>query len=159
MKSFVKSWVSSIQKRRQRKYRFNAPLHIRRRMLSVHLTKELRTKYKRRAFPVRKGDKVKILRGRFRGLLDEVTQVDYKNLKIYVKGAERTKKDKTTKAPVAIEPSNTQIISLNLNDSKRIKAIEQHVEGQGAKKIQEPTRHAVEKNISKQIEKKVEVKA
>ena len=157
MKSFVKSWVSSIQKRKQRKYRFNAPLHIRRRMLCVHLTKELRQKHKRRAIPVRKGDKVKILRGRFRGLLDEVTQVDYKNLKIYIKGAEAVKKDKTTKAPVAIDPSNTQIISLNLNDSKRIKAIEQHAEDQRVQREQGPIRHAVEKNVSEK--KKGEVKA
>ena len=44
MKEFSKSWVSSKKPGKQRKYRINAPLNIKRKFLSVHLSKELREK-------------------------------------------------------------------------------------------------------------------
>lgn len=58
--------VRSKQPRKQRKARFNAALHLRHKFMSAPLSRELREKYNRRSFPVRKDDTVRILRGMIR---------------------------------------------------------------------------------------------
>ena len=63
---FSGSWVKSKQPRKQRKYRYNAPLHIRQKFVGAHLSRELRKKYGKRSASLRKGDNVKIMRGQFR---------------------------------------------------------------------------------------------
>ncbi len=118
-----KTWKSSTQPRKQRKYIANAPLHIRRKMLGAHLSKELRVKYKKRSFPVRKGDKVKILRGQFKGTIGDIDKVDRKRYKVFVTGAEIKKTD-GTKKHFPIHPSKLMILTLKLEDKKRAKALE-----------------------------------
>lgn len=122
-KKFSKKWKSSKQPRKQRKYRAKAPLHIRHKLMAAHLSKELRTKYKKRSFPVRKGDKVKVLRGNFKGTIGEIERVDMKNYKIYIKGVEKKKKE-GQKIQYPVNPSNVMILILNLDDKKRAKALE-----------------------------------
>lgn len=51
------SQVSS-SRRKCRKRHFQAPSHIRRKLMSAPLSKELRTKYNVRAMPIRKDDEV-----------------------------------------------------------------------------------------------------
>ena len=97
-KLFSKHWNSSTQVRKQRKYRFNAPLHLKRKFLHVHLAPALRTKYGLRNIGVRKGDKVKVLRGQF-------------------------KKD-GSKVMLKITPSNLMIMELELGDKKRKEKLE-----------------------------------
>lgn len=121
MKSkFSKTWVKSKQPRKQRKYRYNAPLHIRHKLMSAHLSKELQKKYGKRSLPVRKGDKVKIMRGRFKSIENEVEEVNYKKYCVYIKGVRLEKQD-TTKVKYPIHPSNLLITELNLEDKKRLK--------------------------------------
>ena len=67
MKFWSKHWKSSKQPRKQRKYVYHAPLHIRHKLLSAHLPKELREKYNRRSFPVRKGDEIEIMKVKITG--------------------------------------------------------------------------------------------
>lgn len=122
---FSKSWNSSRQPRKQRKYRANAPLHIRHKLMAAHLSEDLRKKYKRRSFPVRKGDKVRILRGQFKGTLGEIEEVNQKRYKIYVKGAE-IDKGEGRKVRYPISPSNVIILTPNLEDKKRKEALERH---------------------------------
>ena len=55
-KQFSTQWNASKQPRKQRKYLANAPLHKRHKFMSANLIKELRKKYGKRNFPVRKGD-------------------------------------------------------------------------------------------------------
>lgn len=50
-------------RRKQRKAHFAAPSHIRYRLMSAHLSKDLRKRYGVRAMPVRKDDEVMIVRG------------------------------------------------------------------------------------------------
>ena len=57
--------ISSIQPRKQRKFRYNAPLHIRGAFLHAPLAADLREKYGKRSFRVVTGDTVKVLRGEF----------------------------------------------------------------------------------------------
>jgi len=125
-KKWSRNWRSSKQPRKQRKYRLNAPLHLRKNFLSAHLSKELRQKYKKRSFPLRKGDVVKIMRGRFKGKTTKVESIDLKKLKVYLEGIAREKQNKV-KAPIPFEASNLQIIELNLNDRKRIEALERNL--------------------------------
>ena len=129
MKKWSKSWKSSKKPRKQKKYVFNLPLHIRRTLLSTLLSKELRKKYNKRNITVRKGDKVKILRGQFKKKTGEVTNVNMKKFKIYIEGIENIKKD-GSKAAYPIPPSNTMIIELNLDDRKRKKILERKQVGE-----------------------------
>jgi large subunit ribosomal protein L24 len=123
MKSkFSTSWKSSTQPRKQRKYRANMPLHLRHKVMSANLSKELRTKHKRRSFPVRKGDTVKVMLGEFKKKKGKVSVVSLMKKKVAIEGIQRQKKD-GTKVNVYFQPSNLQITELNLDDKERNKAI------------------------------------
>jgi len=122
MKFWSKHWKSSKQPRKQRKYIYNAPFHIKYKFLSAHLSKELREKYKKRSFPVRKGDEVQIMQGQFKKKIGKISKVDMKKTKVFINGITRKKVD-GTEIPVPIHPSKLKIINLNLDDKKRIKAL------------------------------------
>ena len=55
----------SSDRSKSRKRHFSAPSHIRRRLMSAPLSKELRTKYGVRSMPVRKDDEVQVWRTTF----------------------------------------------------------------------------------------------
>jgi len=118
-KKFSKSWKSSSKARKQRKYRYNAPVNIARKLMSSNLSKELRKTYKKRSFPVKKGDTVRIMRGGFSGKKGKIASIDRYNKKVYIEGIQRAKKE-GTKVNVPFEPSNIQIIELNTEDKKRL---------------------------------------
>jgi len=120
--TFSRSWRSSKSPRKQRKYEANAPLHIRRKFLSVNLSKELRKRYSTRNVVVRKGDLVKVLRGKFKGKEGKVLRVDTKKVRVFVEGVVRKKVD-GSEVQVPLHPSNLQIIELNLEDEKRFKRL------------------------------------
>jgi large subunit ribosomal protein L24 len=122
MKFWSKHWKSSKKPGKQRKYVYHAPIHVRHKFLSAHLSKELREKYKKRAFPVRKGDEVQIMRGKFKKKTGKISRVDLNKIKIYIDGITR-KKVEGTEIQVPIHPSNLKIINLNLEDKKRINAL------------------------------------
>ena len=82
-KKFSKSWEKSKKTRKQRKYLENAPLHIKQKFMGCHLIKELRKKYNKRSLSARKGDKVKILRGQFKGQIGKIDRMDIKKSKIF----------------------------------------------------------------------------
>lgn len=117
---FSTSWISSKQPRKQRKYRMNAPNHLKRKFLSVNLDKPLREKYEKRNLVVRKGDEVKIMRGNFKGKQGKVGKIDLKNSRVEVEGAQRAKKG-GEKLMTWFQASNLKIIQLNLSDNKRLK--------------------------------------
>jgi large subunit ribosomal protein L24 len=119
---FSTHWNASIQPRKQRKYTANAPLHIRHKFVSANLSKDLRKKYSRRSFPVRKNDEIKIMRGEFKGKKGKIESVDLKYSRVIISGIFRTKKD-GTKVQVYFNPSNLQIQELSMDDKKRIISI------------------------------------
>ncbi|PIZ52121.1 50S ribosomal protein L24 [Candidatus Woesearchaeota archaeon CG_4_10_14_0_2_um_filter_33_13] len=136
--SFVKSWNKSVQPRKQRKYVYNAPLHVKQKLVHVHLSAELRKKYGLRNAQLKKGDKVKVLRGQFKKQDAKVDRVDLKRERVYLAGIDSVKKD-GTKLPLSFRASNLMIIEPLLTDKKRKQKFE--------KKTQKPT-----------VEKKTEVK-
>lgn len=119
-KNFSSKWVSSKQPRKQRKYRYHAPLHRRHKMLSAHLDKALRKDHKRRSAPLRKNDEIKVMRGSYKGRTGKVTSLDMKNLKVYIDSVKK-KKVSGQEMEVALDPSNVKIIKLNLDDPKRFR--------------------------------------
>ena len=132
-KKFSTKWKASKQPKKQRKYLANAPLHIKKRQLSVNLSKELRKKYKKRNFPIRKGDTVKIMRGTFKGKTGKIERIDTKRARASIEKIQRTKKD-GTKVEVFFNASNLQIKEINLEDKKRIKSIEKKTKKEKEKK-------------------------
>lgn len=119
---FSSSWIKSKQARKQRKYRYNAPLHIKQKFVGTHLSKELHKKYNRRAMNLRKGDGVKVMRGQFKNKVGKIEEVSLKKIKVYVSGIEVVKRD-GTKARYPIHPSNLIITEVNMDDKMRNKIL------------------------------------
>lgn len=97
----------------ERKKRYTAPLHKKRKFLNVNVSKELRINkgIKSRALLVKKGDKVKIMRGKGSGKTANVASVDYNKTKVYLEGmTNRNKRGMENLIP--FEPSNLQLIEI-----------------------------------------------
>lgn len=121
-----KSWKRSKQPRKQRKYQYNVSLHTRHKFLGCHLSKELIKKHSKRSIPLRKGDKVKIVRGQFKGKSGKIEAVDVKTSKAHITGIEKIRRD-GGKSFVPIAASNLIITELNLEDKKREKKLKTKV--------------------------------
>ena len=83
----------SIQPRKQRKALYTAPLHIRRKIMSANLSKDLRADIGKRSLPIRVGDKVQVVRGDFKGHEGKVESIDAKRYKVTVEGVTLSKPD------------------------------------------------------------------
>jgi len=119
-KDFSPSWKGSKQPRKQRKYVYNMPLHLKGHLMSVHLSPALRTKHAKRSIRVVKEDKVKVTSGQFKGRTGKVEKVNTGYCKVTIVGIEVTKKD-GSKTSYPFHPSNLMIEELNLSDKKRMK--------------------------------------
>ena len=86
----------SSQRRKSRKAHFTAPSSIRRKIMSSHLSKELRAKYSVRSVPVRKGDTVKVMRGPNKGREGKIQAVYRKRWALHI---EKVVRDKTNGKP------------------------------------------------------------
>ena len=115
---FNTKWKRSSSATKQHKYHYNAPLHVKQKMVRAHLSQELRKKYGVRSFGVKKGDKVKVLEGQFSKKEGKVNRVILRRERIYVDGIEMIKKD-GTKVPYPLHASKVLLLELNLNDKRR----------------------------------------
>jgi large subunit ribosomal protein L24 len=153
--SFSTSWNRSTQVRKQRKYRVNAPLHIKQKFVGAHLAPALRTKYGKRSIQVRKGDRVKILRGSFKKKEGKVERVDIKRQRVFITGIEIIKKE-GAKVMQGIAPSNLLLLELELGDKKRKQKLEKNskketkIEKKEEKKIVEVDVKKVEEGKEKE---------
>ncbi|XP_043741102.1 60S ribosomal protein L26-like [Cervus elaphus] len=104
-----------------RKRHFSAPSHIRRKIISSPLSKELRQKYNVRSMPIRKDDEVQGVRGHYKGQqTGKVAQVYRKKYGIYTERVQWEKADGTT-VHVGIHPSKLVTTRLKLDkDGKKI---------------------------------------
>ena len=112
------SWKASVQPRKQRLYNYNAPLHIKSKMVCAHLSKDLQKKYKQRSLRVIKDDVVKIMTGDFKKQQGKVIRINTKKQEDFVEIAKRKRQD-GSEVFVPINASNLQIIELNLNNPRR----------------------------------------
>lgn len=154
-KKFSTMWKSSRQPRKQRKYIAKAPLHIKKKLMSVNLSKELRKKYHKRAIALREKDTVKIMKGEFKGKKGKVIKVILKKQRAEVEGIQVKKQD-GSKANVKLNPSNLQIIELNLDDKKRIRRLNKETgkHEAGREKTKEIKEEKIKKTKTKPGEKK-----
>jgi len=126
--------VSSKDPRKQRKGRYNAKPHNRRKLISSHLCgdsgNDLIHQYNCRSLPVVKGDMVRVVRGDedVRGKEAIVTEIFSRNMTIGLEGI-NTKKADGSEITRKIAPSNVVIIKLNLSDPKRKEKLDKLREG------------------------------
>merc|ERR1712088_486790 len=110
--------ASSSSRRKQRARHFNAPSHIRRKIMSAPLSKDLRQKHNVRSLPIRKDDEVMVVRGHFKGQqTGRVISVYRKKFVIHVERMQREKVNGTTDQ-VGIHPSNCVITKLKLDKDR-----------------------------------------
>jgi large subunit ribosomal protein L24 len=114
------AFSTSVQPRKQRKARYSAPLHERQKLVHAHVSKEAREKQKVSAWSaaVREGDRVKVMRGKFRGKSGKVSEVSLADSKNYVEGVV-ARKAKGAEVLAPIDPSNVQILEFDLSDKVR----------------------------------------
>jgi len=115
--------MKSKKPSKQRKALYQAPLHRKHKLLSALLSKELRKQWNKRSLPVRSGDEVKIMRGKFKGTIGKVSSVDLKKLKVYLENVKR-KKVSGEEVFVPFYPSKLLIINPIMDDPKRKKVID-----------------------------------
>ncbi|MDG1544757.1 MAG: 50S ribosomal protein L24 [Candidatus Poseidoniia archaeon] len=121
--------MSSKQPRKQRLARFTAPYHRRHREMSSPIDKGLRERQLSRGFvyprsmPVKKGDRVMIVRGEGKSKsATAVSLVDRKARKVYVEGFTYFKSD-GTELQRPIDASNLVIINPDWSDIRRRKIL------------------------------------
>jgi large subunit ribosomal protein L24 len=148
---------------KQRKRLFNAPAHIRHKLMAAPLSKELAASRGAKTLPVRKGDTVRIERGDNEGFEGKVSRVDLKAYRIYLEGLTREKVDGTN-IFISTHPSKVQIRSLNLDDKWRKNILERKKAAKKPAKVEKAkvkTTKKVEKTPAKvkeiEEEKPVEV--
>ena len=110
---------ATSSRRKQRKRHFSAPSHIRRRLMSAPLSKELRQKYGVRSMPVRKDDEVQVLRGHYKGQqVGKIVQCYRKKFCVYI---ERIQREKANGAStyVGIHPSKVCIVKLKMDKDRK----------------------------------------
>jgi large subunit ribosomal protein L24 len=115
--------LASPKPKVQRKAFYNAPLHLRHKLVSAHLSRDLRDKLGIRSLPVVVGDRVMIMKGDHKGKTGKVVEVDLKGLWVKVEGITRKKAD-GTEVLVKFRPWNLLILDLNLKDKWRRRIIE-----------------------------------
>lgn len=115
--------MASPKPKVQRKAFYNAPLHLRHKLASAHLSRELRDKLGIRSLPVVVGDRVMIMKGDHKGKTGKVAEVDLKGLWVKVEGITRKKAD-GTEVLMKFRPWNLLILDLNLKDKWRRRIIE-----------------------------------
>lgn len=113
----------SKQPRKQRKFRYKAPLHVRHKLMSVTLSEELRERYETRSLPVRSGDTVMVMRGDFKEQEGKVEKVDLKHYRLMIDGVSVQKPD-GNQVYHSVHPSNVMLVELDLDDEERMDAIE-----------------------------------
>jgi large subunit ribosomal protein L24 len=150
-KEWSRQWVKSVQPRKQRKYRHNAPLHIRHKFMSANLAPELRRRFDKRSMPVRKGDEVEIMRGSQKGLRGTVNRIDVKKSKVYVEEI-KSKKVDGSEIMKPLQPSNLKIIKLALDDKQRQMVVDR-AEKHPLKKKKEPKKEVAKSAKEKKPEK------
>lgn len=134
------SITKSVQPRKQRLAVYEAPMHMRQKLVHATLNEKLRKEYGRRSLALHKGDQVEVMRGRHKGVRGEVKEVNLKRLRITVDQVKRKKVD-GTEVNVLLHPSNLRIVQAVMDDRRRAKIIE---------------RSGGKVTVSKKVEKKPE---
>lgn len=104
----------------ERKKRYSAKLHERRKHLHAHVSKDLRKKLKvkRRSLLLHKGDTVRVMRGFSKGKQAKIIRVNYIKRRVYLEGI-TGKTARGKEVPYAFEPSNMLLLALETSDKRK----------------------------------------
>ncbi len=108
----------SSSRRKCRKAHFGAPSHLRYKLLSANLSKDLRGKHNVKSLPVRKDDEVLVVRGDYKDSKGRVNTVYRKRWCIYVDKVSETKQNGAT-VRIPLDPSNVVITKLKLTPDRQ----------------------------------------
>ncbi|XP_042528837.1 60S ribosomal protein L26-like [Dipodomys spectabilis] len=108
--------VTSDQSTNQKSH-FNAPSHIRRKIMSCPLSKELRQKYNVRSMPIQKNDEMQIVCGHYKCQLTGKVRV-YRKYVIYIERVQQEKAKGIT-VHMRIHPSKVVISRLKLDKNRK----------------------------------------
>lgn len=108
----------SSSRRKARKAYFTAPSSVRRKLMSSHLSKELKEKHGVRAMPIRRGDEVIVVRGQNKTHTGKVLAVYRKKYCIHIERYTKEKSNGQT-VPVPVHPSNVFITKLKMNEDRK----------------------------------------
>jgi len=148
--------------RKQRKRLYNAPAHLRHKLMAAPLAPELISSKGAKTLPVRKGDTVRVVRGDHIGFEGKVNRVDLKRYRIFLEGLTREKVDGTN-IFVSVHPSKVMIKNLKLDDKWRKATVERKKElelpekKEVAKVAEKPVKKAVKVEEEKAVEEKAVV--
>jgi large subunit ribosomal protein L24 len=132
---------------KQRRMIYQAPDHMRRKLLAAPLSAELQSSHGIKTLPVRNGDTVRIMRGDHKGFEGKISRIDHANCRIYVEGLTREKVDGTA-IFVPVHPSKVTIKDLVLDDKWRKNILDR----------KRQARKEIRKAVTKQPEKSPEPK-
>ncbi|KAJ2134690.1 lysyl-tRNA synthetase, partial [Coemansia sp. RSA 678] len=107
----------SSSRRKSRKAHFTAPSHLRRKLMSASLSKDLRKKHEVRSIPVRTGDEVVVVRGQYKGREGKVSAVYRKKWVINIERLVREKVNGAT-VPIPVHPSNVSVTALKMTKDR-----------------------------------------
>ena len=108
---------------KQRKMLYNAPQHLRQKIMAAPLSPELIASKGAKSLPVRKGDTIQIVRGDRKGFEGKISRLDLKRYRIFIEGLTREKVDGTN-IFISVHPSKVVLKKLNLDDRWRKAIIE-----------------------------------
>ncbi len=141
--------MKSRKPKKQRKMLYSKPLHRQKESVNAHLNKSLRKELGKRSLPIRKGDTVKVMRGKNRNAAGKVTEINRKRGRVFMDSLKRKKSD-GKEIFVSITASNLLLTELNRDDEKRFKRQKSVKAGKSAKR--EPAQKK-EKGAEKQAKK------
>jgi large subunit ribosomal protein L24 len=142
--------------RKQRKRLYNAPAHIRHKLMAAPLAPELIRSKGVKSLPVKKGDTVRVVRGDHIGFEGKVNRVDMKRYRIFLEGLTREKVDGTN-IFVSVHPSKVMIKNLKLDDKWRKAIVERKKELELPKKEKKVAKPAMKAKEEKAVEEKAVV--
>ncbi|AGB04978.1 ribosomal protein L24p/L26e, archaeal/eukaryotic [Aciduliprofundum sp. MAR08-339] len=141
--------------RKQRKMLYQAPKHRRQKMMKAHLSDELFGKYGLRSLTVRKGDVVRVMRGKFKGHEGKVVEVNLKNMRVAVEGVTVRKVDNKA-VQYWIHPSNLMLVKLDLSDPRRKDKIFKLAEQKRGVSLEELEAGIEEETVEEAVDEEVE---
>ncbi len=122
--NWSREWKGSKNPSKQRKYRRNAPKHVKDKLLSARLSDEIRDELETKTLPLRRGDRVQVMTGEFEGSKGIIRNIDREEQKVYIDGLSKNRQD-GTEIHVPFAPSNLQVVALSIEDEKRIERYEE----------------------------------
>jgi len=143
---------------KQRKRLFNAPAHLRHKLMAAPLSPQLISSKGAKTLPVRKGDTVRIMRGDHTGFEGKISRVDLKRYRIFIEGLTREKVDGTN-IFVSVHPSKVMISNLKLDDKWRKGIVERKKELGLPKKEEKAAEKPPKKAVKVKKEKDIRDKA